>query len=129
MRAACLLVLAFLLPLPASAGEEADDWKMIGGVLALVQQIVHLAAQSDDPAAAQKSVDAMLSGQNAEANRAASDLMNEILLDVPPEQRKAFVAIGRDLLVLARREQARRATQDPQSCPGAGSARNLPPAR
>ena len=110
MRAARLLVLTMLLPLaaaPVRANEEADDWKLIGGALALVQQIVQLASQSPDPRAAQKGVDAMLSGQNAEANRLASALMSEILLDVPPEFRSAFVSIGRDLLVLARREQAR----------------------
>ena len=33
--------------------------------------------------------------------------------DVPPEQRGAFVSIGQDLLLLARREQARAAAQSP----------------
>jgi len=113
MRTARLLVLVFLLPFPASASEEADDWKLIGSALALVQQIVHLAAQSDDPKAAQKGVDAMLQGQNAEANRLASDLFNEILLELPQEHRDAFISIGRDLLTLARREQARAAAQAP----------------
>lgn len=125
MRNARLLVLVLLLPFAATAtraSEEDDDWRLIGGMLNLVQQVVHLAAHSSDPKAAQKSVDSMLSGENAEANRLASGLMNEILLDVPAEHRGAFISIGRDLLVLARREHARA---------GAGSCapRNPPAAR
>jgi hypothetical protein len=114
MRAVRLLFVIFLLPQTASAtSEDADDWRLIGGVLALVQQIVHLAAHSPDPKAAQRGVDAMLGGENAQANRIASGLMKEIMQDVPPSQRAAFVSIGRDLLVLARRENARAAAQAP----------------
>ena len=119
MRNARLLVLALLLPFAATAtraAEEDDDWKLIGGMLNLVQQVVHLAAHSSDPKAAQKGVDSMLSGENAEANRLASGLMNEILLDVPAEHRGALISIARDLLELARRERGL-------------EARNPPPAR
>jgi hypothetical protein len=112
--------LLVLLPLSASAtSEDADDWKLIGGVLALVQQIVHLAAHSPDPDAAQKGIDAMLAGENAQANRIASGAMEEIMWDVPLEQRAAFVSIGRDILVLARREQARAAAQPAAQLPTA----------
>ena len=114
MRATRLFVVLVLLPLSASAAsEDAEDWKLIGGVLALVQQFVHLAAHSPDPNAAQKGVDAMLAGDNPQANRIASGVMDEVMRDVPLEQRAAFVALGRDLLVLARREQARTAAQPP----------------
>lgn len=114
MRIARLLVVFLLLPLPASAGsEEAEDWKLIGGVLALVQQIVHLAAHSPDPQAARKGVDAILSGRDGKANRIAAGVMEEVMQEIPPEQRSAFVAIGRDLLILARREQARSAASPP----------------
>ena len=114
MRTIRFLAFAALLGAPvAHASDDADEWKLIGGMLALVQQVVHLAANSPDPAAAQKSVDVILSGQNAEANRIASGVLDEVLQDVPAEQRGAFVAIGRDLLTLARREQARAATQPP----------------
>jgi len=110
MRVARLLVVVLLLPLSASAAsEDADDWKLIGGVLALVQQIVHQAANSPDPQAAQKGVDAILAGRNGEANRIAAGIMEEVMQDVPSEQRDVFVSIGRDLLTLARREQARAA--------------------
>lgn len=101
-----LLVLLPAIVSPARATDEADDWKLIGGMLSLMQQFVHLAAQSPDPKALDKSMDAMLAGENAQANRLASGLMEEILQDVPLEQRSAFVSIGRDLLTLARRERA-----------------------
>jgi hypothetical protein len=111
MRRAAMLCFAFLFPVGAAATSAADDddWRLIGGALALVQQVVHLAANSPDPQAAQKGIDAMLSGDNPEANRLASGLLNEMLVDVPPEYHGTFVAISRDLLVLARREQARNA--------------------
>lgn len=113
MRAARLFTLLLFLPLPAAAAtEDADDWKLIGGMLALVQQVVHLAANSPDPGAAQKGVDAILSGQNTQANRIAAGVLDEVLQDVPAEQRGVFVAIGRDLLVLARRERAKAGTPD-----------------
>ena len=114
MRPVRALVLAFLFSAaaaPVRASDDADDWKFIGGVLALVQQVVHAAATSPDPAAARKNVDAILAGQNAQANRIASGVLDEVLQEVPAEQRGAFVAIGRDLLTLARREQARAAAQ------------------
>lgn len=110
MRSIRLPVLALLLCVaayPARAADDADDWKMIGGMLALVQQIVHLAATSPERDAAQKSVDAILSGESAQANRLAAGVLDEVLQDVPAEQRGAFVAIGRDLLTLARRERER----------------------
>jgi hypothetical protein len=116
MRILRILALAALFPagaFAAPADDDAQDWRLIGGVLALVQQVVHIAATSPDPAAAQKSVDQIFSGQNAEANRVAAGVLEDVLQDVPAEQRAAFVAIGRDLLTLARREQARIAAQAP----------------
>jgi hypothetical protein len=108
MRAIRLFAVLVLLPLSASAAsEDAEEAKLIGGILALVQQIVHAAATSPDSQAAQKGVDAILGGENAQANRIASGVMEEVMQDIPPSQRDAFVSIGRDLLVLARREQAR----------------------
>jgi len=114
MRATRLFALILLLPFSASAtSEDADDWKLIGGVLALVQQIVHLAANSPDPGAAQKGIDAIVSGENVQANRVATGVLDEVLQDVPAEQRGVFIAIGRDLLVLAQRERANAGRESP----------------
>src|SRR5262245_51883876 len=90
MRSARLLVFLLALPLAlpaARAADDADDWKLIGGVLALVQQIVHLQANSADPKAAQQGVDEMLAGRNPQANRVAGELINEIMVEVPTEHR------------------------------------------
>ena len=119
MRATRLLFVLLLLPLSASsATEDADDWKLIGGVLAMVQQIVHLAAHSPDPQAAQKGVDAILGGENAQANRMAAGVMEEVMQEIPPEHRSAFISIGRDLLVLARRERAKADREAPSAHSG-----------
>ena len=117
MQATRLFAVLVLMPLSVSAAsEDAEDWKLIGGILTLVQQIVHAAAHSPDPQAAQKGVDGILGGENAQANRIASGVMEEVMQDIPPSQRNAFVSIGRDLLVLARRKQARA----PAPVPAAG---------
>ena len=130
MPAIRLFAALLLLPLAATASpEDAGDSKLIGGVLALMQQIVHLAAHSPDPAAAQKGVDAILAGENAQANRIASGVMKEIMQDVPPEHRGAVGSIGKDLLILMRREQARASTQTPAVPPDVAAPSNPPPAR
>jgi hypothetical protein len=92
----------------ARAGvDDGEDRALLSGVLALVQPIVHLAAHSPDPLAARKAIDAMLAGRNDEANRFAAGVFDGMLSDAAPEHRPALRAIGRDLLALARREQAR----------------------
>lgn len=102
-------ILALALAAPgARAAQDDDDWKVIGGALGLLQQIVQAAAHSKDPEAARKHVDAMLAGENPEANRMAAHMMQEVLEDVPAEHQAAILAIARDLLVIARREQASR---------------------
>jgi hypothetical protein len=100
-----ILALA-LVASPARA--EDDDWQVVGGALGLLQQIVQVAAHSKDPEAARKHVDAMLDSRNPDANRVAARMMQEMLEDVPAEHRAAILAITRDLLVIARREQAGR---------------------
>ena len=112
-----------LAALPARAVQDDDDWRLFGGALALLQQVVHVAAQSSDTDAARRQVDAMLAGESPEANRLAAQMMSEVLEDVPPEHRDRFTSIARDLLVLARREQSRAAVAPPASTePSAESA-------
>lgn len=106
-----LSIAVLLLASPAHAStDDAEDWALFGRVLALVQPIVRAAAASPDPQAAQREIDAVMQGRNAQANRLAAGLFDEILQDLPHEHRAAFVAIGHDLLTLARREQARAAS-------------------
>ena len=80
---------------------------MLARMLTLVAPIVHAAATSTDPQAAQREIDAVFAGRNEQANRIALQLFEGMLNDFPPESRPALRSIGRDLLVLARREQAR----------------------
>lgn len=102
------LLAALVLPaVPAQASEDAEDWRLFGNVLALVQQFVRVSAAAPDAASAQKGVDAVLAGKNAEANRAAADVLSEVLRELPAEQRGTFTAIARDVLTIARREQLR----------------------
>lgn len=96
---------AFAAPVFANT-DDGDDWRMFARVLALVQPIVHAAAVSPNPDVAQREIDAILQGRSADANRLARDLFDEILQDLPREHRGTFVSIGRDLLTIARREQA-----------------------
>ncbi|MGH8673809.1 MAG: hypothetical protein ACREVG_05820 [Burkholderiales bacterium] len=118
------IVLFTLISVPARAGvADAEDWALFSRVLALVQPIVHLAARSPDPQAAQKAIDGMLAGRNEEANRIASGLFDGMLADVPPEHRPVLRSIGGDLLVLARREQARAAFSQAESTERAIQAR------
>jgi len=112
MRPFVLALVFSLLTVPARAAPEDEDWKLLGGALALIQQIVQVAAHSKDPEAARKKVDTMLAGENPEANRLAARLMDEMLDEVPAEHRGTLAAIARDLLVLARREQAKAAPAD-----------------
>ena len=104
------LVMCFVatMSLPAVArADDAEDRAVLARVLALVAPIVHAAAASPDPRAAQREIDAMLAGRNYEANRIASGLLDAMLNDFPPESRPALRSIGTDLLALARRDQAR----------------------
>ena len=92
--------------LPARAAGDDEDWALLGGALTILQQIVHVAATSKDPEAARKRVDAVLAGKSPEANRVAARMMDDMLEDMPPEQRATVSAIAQDLLTIARREQA-----------------------
>jgi hypothetical protein len=120
MRAIRLIVTILVFALaagPARAADEPADWATFGRMLALVHAFVQLAARSPDQQAMQKGVDSILSGENAVVNRAASGLLDEMLADMPAEQRGLFTEIGRDVISIARREQARAATLPDPSAP------------
>ena len=107
-----LLVSALVAASPLSYAADADDdWKMFGGILSLVQSFVHVAATTDDPQAMQRNVDGLLSGRNPEANRLAGQLMGELLEDMPVQYRGTVHALARDMMTIARRENARAAVQ------------------
>ena len=107
-----LLVLSFAAMVPAvHAAEADDDWKMFGGILSLVQSFVRIAASTDDPQVMQKHMDGMLAGRNGEANRIAGELMNEMFEDMPAQYRGTVNALARDVLTIARRENARSVAQ------------------
>jgi hypothetical protein len=102
-----LLAAALLASAPARAAEADEDWRLFGNVLALVQQFVRVAAAAPDADTAQKGVDGVMAGRNAEANRAAGEVLAEVLRELPAEQRGTFTAIARDVLTIARRENQR----------------------
>lgn len=105
-----LILAALLAAAPAAQAADADDdWKMFGGVLALVQTFVRAAASSDDPQVMQRNMDALLAGRNREANRLAGELMNDMFEDMPAQYRGTVNALARDVLTIARRENARSA--------------------
>ncbi len=113
MKLVRLLVLGSLVastPL-VHASEADDDWKMLGGVLSIVQSLVRVAAATDDPRAMQQGMDAIFAGRNPDANRIAGDLMAEMMDDMPAQYRGTVNALARDMIVIARRENARAAAQ------------------
>ena len=111
MRSACFIIglAAAVSSSTAGAGVDgdADDRAVLSGVLALIAPIVHAAATSPDPRAAQQQIDALFAGRNEQANRVAAELFDGMLSDFPPESRPALRSIGRDLVILAQRQQAR----------------------
>lgn len=112
MKRLPLLALIALLVLgsPSQAADDDTDWKMFGSLLSLVQSIVHAAATSEDPEAAQKRVDDILAGRSSEANTAAENALNEMLKDMPAEYRGTVKLLARDMQSIARRKAARAAS-------------------
>jgi hypothetical protein len=117
--------IAVVMSSPALAGGEEEERAALARVLTLVAPIVHAAATSADPQAVQKEVDAVFAGRNEHANRIALQLFEGMLSDFPPESRPAMRSIGRDLLVLARREQARMKGLAPGADPAIQARKDL----
>lgn len=85
---------------------EDEDWRMIGRVLSLVHTVTQAAA-SEDPQAAGRAMERILSGADPAANRLVGELADEAFADMPREVRGSALAVARDVAVLARREAAR----------------------
>ena len=100
------MLLVSVLPAQAAANDDAD-WQLFGRVLALVQSVVHVAAQSNDPQSVERQIDSLLSGRNAEANRLAGDLMGDAFEDMPQTYRGTVLALANDFAVIARKERTR----------------------
>lgn len=106
MRAIALaaMVAVALAALPART-QPAEAQAFEAAFLALLAHLVHRVARSEDPGAAQGVIAAVLEGKDPEANRLANVVVDEFAAELPQEQRASLVALGRDLLVLARRAQ------------------------
>lgn len=90
----------------AAPGQD-DDWDIFGRVLSLVQSITHAAVRSDDPRMIEKRVESIVSGEDATANSIARNIARDAFEDVPRQHRETAIALGKDLLALARRDRAR----------------------
>ncbi len=108
----------------AQTPAPAADWATIGRFLSLVQVVVQAAcppgaasSQGCDPNAAQRTVDDVLSGRNADANA----LLLEIFAEVPAAEREKMLAIGRTMAAMNRKQMA--ATVQGQGEPAAVQAR------
>ncbi|KPK05732.1 MAG: hypothetical protein AMJ64_10895 [Betaproteobacteria bacterium SG8_39] len=105
MRLINLLFAAVLAWAPAAAlgfGSSADEDDGFAHMLALMQSVVSIAAQSEDPKAVERRMDEVFAGQNPEANRAAEALLEDMTRDMSDAERQSFLALARDLVVLAR---------------------------
>ncbi len=119
-----LLASALLCTSSASAASgEGDDWRLFGRVLSLVQSVVHAATQSGDPRAVERRIDSLLSGEDAEVNRLAADILGDAFEDMPRQYRGSVMALAQDLTALARKERARDAYPQSQGAEAALRAR------
>ena len=123
MHAKRIILAGALLVAAGQAGSadrsgDDDEWRIFGRVLALVQSVAHVAAQSNDPRAVEKGVESLLSGEHPEANRLAGELLTEAFEDMPPQYRGSVMALAKDLATIARKERARQ----PYAGPGADGA-------
>jgi ankyrin repeat protein len=100
-----LLAVLLLSAHPARAGDDSD-WAMFGRIVALVQPFLRLAVQSDDPRAVDKGIDSALAGENAEVNRLAREMADEMFEGMPADLKTSLGAMARDAAALARKERA-----------------------
>jgi len=110
MKAFSILFAAVLAWAPTGAlgfGSSDDEGRGFAHMLALMHSVVSIAAHSEDPKAVERRMDEVFAGQNPEANRAAEALLDDMTRDMSEAERASFLALARDLMILARREHAR----------------------
>lgn len=128
MRVIRTILAAALLATAGPAGSadrsgDDDEWRIFGRVIALVQSVVHVAAQSNDPRAVERGVESLLSGEHPEANRLAGELFNDAFEDMPPQYRGSVLALAKDIAAIARKERARQPYGPAMGVDGALQAR------
>jgi hypothetical protein len=108
MRLARTVALAMLLAvtLPAAAAPGDAD-RAFDHMLALVHSVVRIAAHAETPQESARGFNEMLSGKNAEVNRAMMGLFDEVTAEMPDRHRERLAAIGRDLATIGRKEAQR----------------------
>jgi hypothetical protein len=102
MKAIRILAVAALLA-PAFPAQAADEQSSLAHALTLVHMFVRIAAESDSSQLSLRAIDEVLAGRNAAANEAVAGLLNDVLVDMSPENRATIAAIGRDLVSVARK--------------------------
>lgn len=110
MKAFSILFAAVLACASSGAlgfGSSEDEDRGFANILALMQSVVGVAAHAEDPKAVERRMDEIFAGQNPEANRAAEALLEDMTRDMSEAERASFLALARDLMILARREHAR----------------------
>lgn len=110
MNAIRILLSSLLLwsAMPAGAAEN-DEWAVFDRMVAVVRPLLRLAIESDDPRAVGKRIDSALAGEDAEVNRLARELAEEMFDGLPRQRRETLAALARDAATLARKERARSA--------------------
>jgi hypothetical protein len=87
----------------AQSKAPADDWAAFSKLLSVIQVMMSVSAASqDDPRAAQRALDDLMNGRNAEANA----LMGEVFADVPPTERDRMLSIARSMIAMGQRQAA-----------------------
>jgi hypothetical protein len=85
----------------AQARGGQDDWASLGKLLSVIQVLMSVSSASqDDPKAAQRTLDDLMSGRNAEANALAA----EIFADVPPAERERLLGIARSMVAMGQKQ-------------------------
>jgi hypothetical protein len=115
MKVIRTLLLAALLAPTLSFAATDEEGPAFGHMLSLMQVVVRLAAQSNDPVAGLKAMDDVLAGRNLEANQAAAGLFSEMTTGMPAEHRAKMASIAGEVLGLARRDLGKPPSQAPST--------------